>query len=124
MNYTGIEQSKKLLELGLKPETADCFYDLAEPDDRRKPIVGRMDEYEGEEWFVPCWSVGALIGLLPERIPYKVDNQTHALLDIQKNSVAYVAYGWDNEVVFETGRKDLIDCLVETFEWLLQNKYI
>lgn len=56
---TTIEQSKKLLELGLKPETADCY--------------NREEEWDYSCWIgkpllhndIPAWSLHRLIAMLP-----------------------------------------------------------
>lgn len=42
--YTDIEQSKKLAEI-LPIESADAFYDMAEPEKRQVPIIGNPDDY-------------------------------------------------------------------------------
>ena len=42
---TSIEQSKKLIELGIDVNTADMFWDTAEPNERRKPLVGPVSDY-------------------------------------------------------------------------------
>ena len=53
--YTDLEQSKKLAEI-LPIESADAFYDMAEPDKRRVPIIGDPDDYyDMEDWTAPCW---------------------------------------------------------------------
>ena len=57
MNYTSKEQSKKLIELGLSPETADMYY-----EDDISIVVG----HSWHERHTPCWSVGALLGVLPD----------------------------------------------------------
>ena len=60
-SYTDLEQSKKLAEI-LPPKSADAFYDMAEPDKRRVPIIGNPDEYyDMEDWTIPCWSLAALL---------------------------------------------------------------
>ena len=65
MNYTSIEQSKKLLELGLNPETADMWW---------TPLNWQLTEYYVEvkqdgigtpKNPLPCWSLGALLGMMP-----------------------------------------------------------
>ena len=64
---TSIEQSKKLIELGIDMNTADMFWDTAEPDKRRKPLVGPVsDYYDMENWAVPAWSLSALLDLIPK----------------------------------------------------------
>jgi hypothetical protein len=66
MNYTTIEQSKKLLELGLNPETADMWW---------TPLNWQLTEYYVEvkqdgigtpKNPLPCWSLGALLELIPD----------------------------------------------------------
>lgn len=80
--YTTIEQSKKLLELGLNPDSADMFYN-EEPDecypkdivDTKYPMVIREGQkHYLKEYGVPCWSLGALLEIMPE-----IDNQLPSL---------------------------------------------
>ena len=72
--YTSIEQSEKLLELGLSFKSADMFYN-EEPDeiypkdiiDTKCPSVIREEhKHYLEEYGIPCWSIGALLELMPE----------------------------------------------------------
>jgi hypothetical protein len=67
-HFTTQEQSKKLLEIGLPADTADCFY----INDGYTPNV-RDELYErntghkfpfSEEGFTPCWSVGRLMEII------------------------------------------------------------
>lgn len=55
-NFTTIEQSKQLLELGLSSLTADCCITL-KPDNTPKINVLYNERY----LTIPCWSVGRLI---------------------------------------------------------------
>ena len=62
MNYTSLEQSKKLLELGLSPDSADMhYYSLRRKDDVIvwTPEFGKTSEYD-----IPCWSLAALLDIL------------------------------------------------------------
>lgn len=69
MNYTTIEQSKKLLELGLNPETADMFYSRRPTGNSEYSIFpdfkpkGRLEVFTKVD--LPCWSLGALLGMMP-----------------------------------------------------------
>ena len=72
-NFTTPEQSKRLLELGVPADSADCFYR------KNPPFKGKESRYEQKptilfydevysEWSkccklgsLPCWSVGRLI---------------------------------------------------------------
>lgn len=65
--FTDIEQSKKLAEI-LPVESADAFYDMAEPEKRQVPIIGHPDEYyDMENWAIPCWSLAALLDYLAKK---------------------------------------------------------
>lgn len=56
MSYTNIEQSKKLLKLGLSLESADMIFDG----------VG----YVKSPNTLPCWSIGALLEVLDFLSPH------------------------------------------------------
>ena len=68
---TTIEQSKRLLELGLKAETADMCHHLSNPQDQKNPYTKlALDDYiyihlgeEGWEDTIPAWSLHRLIEL-------------------------------------------------------------
>ena len=85
MSYTTIEQSKKLLELGVNSDSADmcyktidvdnaesdedCVFDLVHrPYSEYLKYVGPMGlDYKA----IPCWSTEALLQLLPKAITSK-----------------------------------------------------
>ena len=90
--YTSIEESKKLIELGLKAESADMWWLYTpakgdyiactheEPDPH---YINRMKTlYKITECAIPCWSVGALLELMPDVIEY--NNKHGYYLDIHK----------------------------------------
>lgn len=72
-NFTTVEQSKRLLELGLPADSADCFYckdankSLVNfiryllPDDVKYSV--RCSNHLMYD-YLPCWSVGRLIEIL------------------------------------------------------------
>lgn len=64
-NFTTPEQSKRLLELGLPADSADCFW-FDERDIMFLKDELYSDEAKDGEWvratdYTPCWSVGRLI---------------------------------------------------------------
>ena len=73
-SYTDLEQSKKLAKI-LPLESADMFYN-EEPEDEtyskdivdtKYPMVLREGHIRFlEEYGIPCWSLAALIGVMPE----------------------------------------------------------
>jgi hypothetical protein len=66
---TTIEQSQRLLDLGLKPETADMCHHLSNPQDAESPYTRLvLEDYiyihlgeEGWEDAVPAWSLHRLL---------------------------------------------------------------
>lgn len=81
---TSIEQSKKLLALGIDINTADMYYDCNSDDIQDKPEVAIGTVWSKD---IPAWSLGALIELLPNKI---VVNNEKYFLHFTKNKVEYV----------------------------------
>lgn len=73
MNYTSISQNKKLVELGLNPNSADMCYKCLEDDPYDivvRPYSDWKEQYKcllisKDAKVLPCWSVGALEDILP-----------------------------------------------------------
>ena len=61
---TTVEQSKKLIELGLKPKTADCVRFLV----NGKEYLTIIDEAEFDEYDIPAWSLHRLMEILDTTI--------------------------------------------------------
>lgn len=60
-NFTTIEQSKRLLELGIPANSADCYYDQYQIINFRAEIDYGYDFFGLNFRFIPCWSVGRLM---------------------------------------------------------------
>ena len=63
-NFTTPEQSKRLLELGVPANSADCYYTNQHSLIWIKSDVDKIDfnaKVGGKNFFLPCWSVGRLI---------------------------------------------------------------
>ena len=80
-SYTDLEQSKKLAEI-LPLESADMYWYLATKDNPRAMFNEGYNEYGDFE--LPCWSLAALIGVLPvTAILLKMETyQIRAILNI------------------------------------------
>ena len=60
---TSLEQSQKLLELGIDINTADMFYTIIDQGlylEVKQGIEPSKDD-------IPCWSLAALLDILPDR---------------------------------------------------------
>ena len=78
--YTDIEQSKKLAEF-LPIESADGFYEaqLNPTTDEWEYILFTGNEWASEEVVIPCWSLAALLEVLPDTMIGK-DNKGYVVM--------------------------------------------
>lgn len=103
------EQSKRLLALGLKKETADCVVSS----------IGSKDRLiHTEEPNYPAWSLHRLIEMMPQEIFY--EDRT-LILGVFGDGVYYAdnAYG----EVFSSLEGNSYDCVVKCIEWLIKEGY-
>lgn len=114
---TSVEQSKRLLELGLKPETADMVYQAIGVTPFKK-----WKEHKIEENFFPAWSLHRLIELLPQDIHLDDYEDTRYYLTINPFKVIYVNshHSW----IYRRDEGCLYDKLIDTIEWTIKNGYI
>lgn len=128
---TSIEQSKRLLELGLKKETADCMYSvmtksyngryILEEDRQYNLILFRQEEVQSVGFshyeHIPAWSLHRIIELMPEVI-------FDALLCVFKDSIRYEALVFDRiEVLNDVVSDNMYDNAIATIEWLIKEGY-
>ena len=117
-NYTTIEQSKKLLELGLNPETADMNYNI----DFVHKFGESFQEFPSYEkvsdFDIPCWSLGALRKLLPMGIRYNGRTSFFSCHNREDGTWVYrYVFENDRSCCYHTGT-DLNACF-DTVVWLL-----
>ena len=127
---TSIEQSKKLVELGLDVNTADMFWDLLDGDEPDEKIPNccwdRFDITINE--FVPAWSLSALLELNPFQIIENNNRFTfYQVKGLNKQGETY-RFGYktnNNSFLFETSwHNDVIDATFEIICWLKENNKI
>ncbi len=135
MNVTTIEQSKKLLELGLKAETADLFYDIYinpitnEEEGQSLDFVSNWQSAWGDrnksdlfdERAIPAWSLGALLELMKN---YPDCNKLDAFSNRSQKwsvTISYYDHVWKEH---EEINMDLMKCVYNIVVWLLENGYI
>ena len=128
-HYTSKEQSKRLLELGLSPETSDMYYELLNedpyPQPVRLPLSSRHWEQLLPDVMIPCWSLGALIELLPERIHLR-DWMNYKLV-LGKHKAFYLRIEDLKEsrtILPKCEAESLLDAVYQMFCILLEKGYI
>lgn len=113
------DQSKRLLELGLKPETADCHFE------GRKNI---HEEWEVSEiggcihyYEFPAWSLHKLIEMMPADIKPR-DTWYNRITD--GIVVLYVCIDRGVEVLKSFDENsNLYDNIIDCIKWLIKEKY-
>ena len=126
---TSIEQSKKLVELGINTKTADMYWWYFGKSSGKRYYVGTMDDDDfNEKLDVPTWSLSALLGLMPFHI---IENNNrfgfYQVKGFNKQGETY-RFGYktnDNSFLFETSwHNNVIDAAFEMICWLKKEKYI
>lgn len=133
---TSIEQSKKLLSLGLDPITADMFYPWHIEDEEdtfedgyllNTPVIGKY----GSRGTIPCWSFTALLELMPLFI--RTDNGDYNFSLARGGAGAYTfSYIHSLKEPWELGynlhltthKDSVIDAAFEMVCWLIEQGHI
>ena len=129
------QQSKYLLELGLKKETADMYMTPSWGGIPSK-IIGYYcpnvvcfdDHFDAEPNDLPAWSLGRLMEMLPSPVPISVDLSTfhnYAYLDLSKVSAHYYwkDYDGDERALVSFCGNGLFAAVVDAIEWLIKEGY-
>lgn len=115
------EQSKRLLELGFKKETADMVYQAVGLTPYN---VWYKSEIEND--FFPAWSLSKLMEMLPKSIRY---NDLIHYMEIQTDEECYDfeyhIFDGEREWYLSGGYDaNIFEAIIETFEILLQKEII
>lgn len=119
------EQSKRLLVLGLKKETADCIL-VENPFEKDRyvmfPIVDVDETLENEmsNEPIPAWSLHRLIEMMPSTL------QDLYELDFSKRGVYYADFSNGSFNFIQSFAKPattLYDNIINCIEWLIKEGY-
>jgi len=148
---TDLEQSKKLLELGIDADTADMHWESISDDDHRLGLFTAKETKESLERMQytlkttfnvklsPAWSLSALMNLLPSELslPDMYGGTIKYEIRIRKYShtnelylyqIAYatnqgLSKSW-HDMVNTSEQEDLLDTVFEMIVYLKENKLI
>lgn len=127
LGWTTYNNSQKLVEAGLPKETADMWYDLLDGDEPEEKIaLVDVDKWAVENYETyPCWSLGSLIGLLPNKIleDDELDIRNYQVEDGTRfYQIAYCKRGHDS--ISTSEKESLIEVCIEMILHLLTNKKV
>ena len=112
---TSVEQSKRLLELGLKPETADMeliyniFSNTYEPLPKAFPTVNKCE--------ISAWSLHRLIEIVNLKIQFRLKEKTTVIYGISHSQPfqSFSGFGIDG--------KSYYNSVINAIEWLIKEGY-
>lgn len=121
---TNKEQSARLLEAGVRPETADMYLDEFE-----LPVAfeyGRVEKHVGQDMAFSAWSLSKMIEMLPTNI-----NGYILSVDFENKGMEYSMTNFCDRLdyLYIKGYENLFDGIIDCIEWLikeghLDNKYL
>lgn len=136
---TSVEQSKKLIELGIDVNTADMYWWFTS----KRSYIEAMDDgdFNEMEGHIRAWSLSALMNLLPSEFTekgeysettYRIDIRKYALTDdVDIYQIAYGNYHWYEDgshswkdMVNSGEKEELIDAVFQMIIWLKENEKI
>lgn len=119
------EQSSRLLEAGVRPETADMYLDEFE-----LPVAfeyRRIEGHVGQDMAFPAWSLSKLIGMMPDQV--ECEGYNYYLFMLPRDKEFTIKYSAGSNLAQSYCRESLFDAITEMIEWLikeghLDNKYL
>lgn len=124
---TTVEQSRKLIELGMDVNTSDMEYVFG----KEIPTIS-VGAWLVDRDTVPAWSLSKLLELMPKRFSEKADERSSYFWSLEwqlgnDKSIRYIALGGNRRIRVEFyersyERKDEVDIAVKMVCWLLENK--
>ena len=130
---TNINQSWKLLNLGLKPCTADMYLEKSKtPEYGEYHLHTICEGIDPEHWFsvrmnrdiTPAWSLDRLLELIPKSI--KQRHRANADFDMHSDGqywfISYEELGYD--VKHQEMRHKSFDAVICMIEWLIHNNHL
>ena len=119
---TTVEQSKKLIELGLDIETSDMYWDFQETG-----YILIADElcYYHNDSEIPAWSLAALFELLPKEIEFYSDEcEFIPLLSRYYDDKSKFICNYDNGACEHWYIEDSpVDAVYNMLVWTIENGY-
>ena len=130
LGWTTVEEAQQLVKTGLPVETADMHYLNYSDNEFNALTFPYVDTSPSiRTWVIPCWSLGALLELIPAEITYsdfkpfklgifKDDNKDECHYFIQY----YPLY--EGGVFCEACGHTLVKASINMILYLLNNKFI
>lgn len=127
---TSIEQSKRLIELGVPAEKASMVWEMDEDCARLKiwntdKETRRVLHNKYPNYYVAAFTVADLLGVMPPDIPAVVGQNHDYALTLSNNFCWNLRYenSHTHQCIGEQLEFDLVDLLCNRIEWIVPNGY-
>lgn len=118
---TSVEQSHRLLDLGLSPYTSDmCWLNISDLPACAGYTVFKKAEDEYKLNITPAWSLHRLKCLLPTKIPYASGYLT---IEIINNVNLMFMTDTSEQRVISFIHEDLYESMIKCIKWLINENY-
>lgn len=114
------EQSSRLLEAGVRPETADMYLDEFER------LVAfeyrRIKSKAYQDTVLPTWSLSKLIDMIPDQI--ECEGYNYYLFILPRDKEFTIKYSAGSNLAKSYCRESLFDAITEMIEWLIKEGHL
>lgn len=114
------EQSQRLLELGLKPETADMAWVCVTKEGLTQWVMTLNTPKNEPNIDIPAWSLHRLKCLLPTKIPYKSGYLTTEI--INNVNLMFITDTSEQRVISFI-HENLYESMIKCIKWFIKENY-
>ena len=122
-SFTNRAQILLLVEAGLDYRHADCCLAVKYGSDDFILFLERPERVDPKWQYYPCWSLGALIRILPNPL-FAKDKIFYSNFDFSAQDEGTLAYVSEDYEVLHLAMGSPIKCVVDMIQWLLVNHYL
>ena len=124
---TSIEQSKRLIELGVPAERASMAWEMDEDCARLKiwntdKETRRVLHNKHPNYYVPAFTVADLLAVLPKTIWGDQKGWIHLIIRFPNEDHCKIVYDNSYNILWKCDGS-LLSCIVETIGWVITNGY-
>lgn len=125
---TSIEQSKRLIELGVPAEKASMVWEMDEDCARLKiwntdKETRRVLHNKYPNYYVAAFTVADLLEVLPKAIWDDVKGWSLLVIRFRSKGFPKVGYEAEHGIIWSCGDVSLLGNIIETIDWVVANGY-
>lgn len=125
---TSIEQSKRLIELGVPAEKASMVWEMDEDCARLRiwntdKETRRVLHNKYPNYYVAAFTVADLLEVLPKAIWDDVKGWSLLVIRFRSKGFPRVGYEAEHGIIWSCGEVSLLGNIIETIDWVITNGY-